>query len=373
MKVSLLLTCAGKGTRAEQQKNKLLVPINGETVLQKALNCFIKCDKISEIVLTANKDDFDLIKKAYPDYKVVLGGKTRTESIYNGLKEITGDVVLISDGARPFISEKLILECIESAEKYGSAIPVLPERNTLIKGDGKVIDSYIGKDGYYEVQTPQGFKTELILSAYEYIKGKTFNDDGEVYKNLFGSVYSFLGDTKNVKITYKEDFELLKSFNGVRFGTGFDCHKLAENRKLVLGGVIIPHDKGLLGHSDADVLIHAVMDAMLSACSLRDIGYYFPDNDEKYKNIDSTILLKKVLDMVKEKGFIVGSVSAVIMAQKPKLLNFIPKITENLSMLLDIAKDSIGISATTLEGLGFIGREEGICVYANAVLLKSEK
>ena len=156
----------------------------------------------------------------------------------------------------------------------------------------------------------------------------------------------------------------------MRFGTGLDCHRLVKDRKLILGGVEIPHDKGLLGHSDADALTHAVMDAILSACALRDIGFWFPDSDEKYKDADSMKLLSEVLGMIKEKRFKVESVSAVIMAEKPKLMKYIPLVTENLANAIHLSTDKVGISATTLEGLGFVGREEGICVHANAVVIK---
>ena len=179
-----------------------------------------------------------------------------------------------------------------------------------------------------------------------------------------------MGSSNNVKITYPEDFDLFTQIKDIRFGVGFDCHKLVENRKLILGGIEIPHDKGLLGHSDADVLTHAIMDAILSSLSLRDIGYHFPDKDPAYKDADSMKLLENVLLLIKEKGYRVKSISATIMAEKPKLLSFIPKITNNLSTALNISESDVGIGATTLEGLGFVGREEGICVHATAITIK---
>ncbi|MBO5066768.1 MAG: 2-C-methyl-D-erythritol 2,4-cyclodiphosphate synthase [Clostridia bacterium] len=185
-----------------------------------------------------------------------------------------------------------------------------------------------------------------------------------------GDLSLYDGDAKNVKLTYAQDFELLSDKPTHRFGTGFDCHKLVENRKLILGGVTIPHDKGLLGHSDADVLTHAIMDAILSSLSLRDIGYHFSDKDPKYKDADSMKLLSTVLEMVDKEGYKVESISATIMAEKPKLLPHIPSITKNLADALSLQTSLVGIGATTLEGLGFVGREEGICVHATAVLVK---
>ena len=177
-------------------------------------------------------------------------------------------------------------------------------------------------------------------------------------------------DSNNIKLTYPEDFDKLNELPTCRTGIGFDCHKLVENRKLILGGVEIAHTKGLLGHSDADVLTHAIMDAILSGAGLRDIGYYFSDKDAKYKDADSTKLLEQVLKMVDEVGYRVKSVSATVMAEKPKLMPHIPAINKNLSTILNISSESLGILATTLEGLGFVGREEGICAQATAVLVQ---
>lgn len=370
MKVSLILTCAGKGERAGAGKNKLLVDVDGKDCFTRTLSVFIKTGLIDEYVFTASQEDYDQISKKVDGIgTVVLGGKTRTESVKNALNQVTGDIVLIHDGARPFVTERIINDCINNARAYGGTVVAVKSRDTILRGDQKV-ENYLGKDQLYIVQTPQGFNTEEIKKAYALSNGKTFNDDGEVYKEYIRDVVITEGDYKNVKITYKEDFELLKESSGDKFGVGFDCHKLVEGRKLILGGIEIAHDKGLLGHSDADVLTHAIMDAILSALSLRDIGYHFPDTDQKYKGANSMDLLDKVLELIKEKGYKVKSLSAVIMAEKPKLLKHIPTITKNLATAINIDTDSIGIGATTLEGLGFVGREEGICVHANAILEK---
>ena len=369
MKVSLILACAGVGARAGFNKNKLLVSNGEKTVLEQTLSAFIDSKLIDQIIIATSKTDFDFVKGLVLDKAtVVLGGDTRTQSVKNALEKVDGNIVLIHDGARPFVSTALIENCIKTAKEFGSAIPVLPTRNTIVKVQGDLVDTYLGKDELKAVQTPQGFITEKIKKAYELATDKIFNDDGEVYLNCFGSLNTYAGESQNVKLTFKEDFELTKPT--YRFGTGFDCHKLVENRKLVLGGVVIPHDKGLLGHSDADVLSHAIMDAILSSLSLRDIGYHFSDKDAKWKDADSIELLKIVLDMVKEKGYKVQSISATVMAEKPKLLTFIPEITNNLASVLNLSPEFVGIGATTLEGLGFVGREEGICTHATATLVR---
>ncbi len=370
MKTSLILACAGKGVRAGFDKNKLLVAKDGITILEQTLNAFINSKMIDQIIVATSSDDFEFVKGLVKDNaQVVLGGATRTQSIKNALSKVDGDIVLVHDGARPFVSNKVISDCIETAKKFGSAIPVIPTRNTILKRDGDFVKVYLGKNELSSVQTPQGFNTAQIKKAYDLAGDTSFNDDGEVYLKYVGDLRVFEGDESNVKLTYKQDFSFVDE-SKYRFGVGFDCHKLVENRKLILGGITIPHHKGLLGHSDADVLTHAIMDAILSALSLRDIGYHFSDKDPQYKDADSIMLLGRVLEMIREKGYKVQSISATIMAEKPKLLNHIPAITEKLANQLAIDESCVGIGATTLEGLGFVGREEGICTHATATLVK---
>lgn len=381
MSVSLILACAGKGERAGFNQNKLLVSIDGKTIIERTLYTIYNSGLIDDIFVVVAPFDQEqivsIIKNAFPNalngknrpsIKIITGGQTRTESVNNALREVESDIVLIHDGARPYLTNKLIKDCIDGAMKFGGVIPVIPTSDTIVKVEEDCVENYLGKGGLYSVQTPQAFFTSQIKEAYSKIGDNNFNDDGEVYKNCFGKVNTILGEKENVKLTFQEDFNV-----GVvadRCGTGFDCHRLVENRKLILGGIEIKHDKGLLGHSDADVVAHAVMDSMLSACALRDIGYYFPDNDEKYKDADSMKLLEIVVEMVKEKGYAVKNVSVCIMAEKPKLKNYIPLISQNLANALAIHTNDVGVSATTLEGLGFVGREEGICVSCSVLLKK---
>ncbi len=366
MKTSLILTCAGKGERAGFNSNKLLQTKNGKTYMELALNKFVESGVINEYIVVVSKEDFSLVSKLLPtEIKIVVGGNTRTQSVKNALKEVSGDIVLIHDGARPYVSYEIIKNCIETAKKFGSAIPTLPVTNSVCKVNNNNIENYIDRNTIYEIQTPQGFNAEQIKKAYSLINEESFTDDGSVYYNFIGKPATYSGDIKNVKLTFKEDF-----VSALRYGTGFDCHKLVEERKLILGGVEIPHSKGLLGHSDADVLTHAIMDSILSGIGLKDIGYYFPDTDEKYKGANSIELLKDVLKMAKERGYVVYNVSATIMAEKPKLLNFIPLIKSKLASVLGIEESFVGITATTLEGLGFVGREEGICVNAVVSLIE---
>lgn len=370
MKTSLIIACAGKGARAGFKQNKLLQKIGGELVIERTLNAFIDSQLIDQYVLAVSSEDFLQMQALFGDRcLIVKGGLTRTQSVVNALNFVDGDIVLIHDGARPFVSKKIIKDCIDNAVEFGGAIPVVPTRNTAVKIEGDCVLSYLGKNDVFAVHTPQGFKTDLIKKAYRLAGDKTFNDDGEVYMQYIGALKTFESDGKNVKLTFPEDFSLVKE-NDVRFGTGFDCHKLVENRRLVLGGIEVPFNKGLLGHSDADVLTHAIMDAILSSLAMRDIGYHFSDKDPAYKDADSMVLLDKVIKMIAVKGYKVKSISATIMAEKPKLLDYIPSITQNLATALNVDINDVGIGATTLEGLGFIGREEGIAVHATAVVVK---
>lgn len=364
-KITAIIVAAGSGSRAARGKNKIFTEIGGVPCLKKTVSAFKNSGITEKIIVAAKSEEYSAVAALLGgDAEITEGGATRTESVKNALKQVSGGVVLIHDAARPFVTERIIKDCALSAEKSGSGVAAIPARDTIVRQSDEDAE-YLGKDGLYLIQTPQAFRTEEIKAAYVAFPDKTFNDDGEAYKAKFGKITLVAGDVKNVKLTYPEDFVNLSP---VRFGTGFDCHRLTAGRKLILGGMEIPHDKGLLGHSDADVLTHAIMDAILSACSMRDIGFWFPDSDEKYKGADSMELLKKVLNMIKEKGFKTESVTAVIMAEKPKLSKFIPEIAQNLARALGVPKENVGLTATTLEGLGFVGREEGICVHANAVV-----
>lgn len=366
MKTSVIITCAGQGLRAGFGKNKLLVKVDGLTTVERVFNSFKNCSGIDQIVLTVHKNDYDEIKGIVGDNaEIVIGGDTRTQSVKNALEKVSGDIVLIHDGARPYLSNDLINKCIESVKTFGSGIATVNCRDSVCKVSNGEIDEYVDRNTLSLLQTPQAFYTKDIIKAYELAGEETFTDDSQVYKKFIAPPHVVDGEHSNLKLTFKEDFT---SKPDLRFGVGFDCHRLVENRKLILGGIEIPHDKGLLGHSDADVLTHAIMDAILSGLSLRDIGYHFPPTDEKYKDADSMKLLDHVLSLIYNNGYRVKSVSAVIMAEKPKLLKHIPTITKNLATALALPKKDVGLTATTLEGLGFVGREEGICVHANVIL-----
>ncbi len=408
MSYSVIIAAAGKGERAGFKRNKLLERINGKPVILLTAEVFDNLTGIDEIIVTYREGEKEEIQNALKPVKTplrfVTGGETRFLSVKNALKTVKSPVVLIHDGARPFVTRETVLKCAETAEKFGSAIVTLPCRDTVITTDGFGHAVSSTRKNLCLAATPQGFKTADILRAYELAgDGNGFTDEAGVYIDFIGECKVIEGNPENVKLTYKSDFlsdnsdktrqadgfsgnaeslrlgsassaESLRlggdSSKDIRVGTGFDLHKLVAGRDLILGGVKIPHDKGLLGHSDADVLTHAVMDALLSSLSLRDIGYHFSDKDPQYKDISSMVLLKKVMDMITAKGYAVNNVSAVVMAEKPKMSAYVDKISESLAAALNIGKARVGVTLTTLEGIGTVGREEGIAVQAYVSVIK---
>lgn len=362
LKISVILCCAGKGSRAKQKENKIFSKIDGVPIITKSVLAFDCIKSVDDIIIVHASDEKEKIQALLPpltkNILYIEGGNTRFQSVKNALSIVSEGAVLIHDGARPFIDSKTINDCIKSIVNYGSGVVCSTPTDTIIETDNKDNILVSTRKNRYLAKTPQGFMVEQIKKAYSLASEEDgFTDDAGVYTAYIGKCKAVISENTNKKITYPSDFE-----QDIRVGTGFDLHTLVENRKLILGGIEIPHSKGLLGHSDADCLTHAIMDGLLSALSLRDIGYHFSDKDAKYKDISSMLLLEKVMEMVKEKGYVVNNVSAVIMAQKPKLSPYVQAMTHNLAKALKIEPCNLGITCTTLEGIGIVGREEGIAV-----------
>lgn len=352
---SVIIVAYGKGQR--YGADKLSETFLNKKVLRHTVDAFYNL--ADEIVIVADgkwKEDF-------PFAKVVEGGETRTRSVRAGLKALSDkcDLVAIHDGARPFIGKGLVARLFEVASSTGSAVPCLPVTDTLF---------YVGDDGhpvcredYRTVQTPQVFDRQRICDAYEQAEDD-YTDDGTVYYNKWGDLSLVDGQLSNRKITYKGDVPQYRT------GVGFDVHPLTSGDGIVLGGCRIDCNLHLVGHSDADVVVHAIMDALLSACGLPDIGHLFPDTDSTFKGIDSTKLLEEVMAIISTEGYHVVNVSAVVMAEQPRIAPHIEAMKNRLSSLLDISPDCIGISATTTEKLGIVGEGKGIAVHANALVVK---
>jgi len=368
-KVSVIIAAAGKGTRTGFEKNKLLIPLNNVTPIFKTVKAF-DLNFIDEIIVSVNETDFEEIKNILNSVnkKIIycIGGKTRFDSVKAALQKVNGDIVLIHDGARPYVTEKIIEECIDSVIEYGSGICGVPAVDTLCFSDDTLINGFADREKMFNIQTPQGFFAKDIKTAYIKAEGN-FTDDSSVYLKYIGKPKICSGDSGNIKLTFKKDF--IGNMNYYT-GIGFDTHRLVTERKLIIGGVEIESDLGLLGHSDADVLTHAIMDALLSSAGMRDIGYHFSDSDDKYKDISSILLLEEVMKMLSEKNYKIKNVSAVIVAEKPKLSPYIDKMKQNLAKVMHISTECVGITATTNEKMGYTGRSEGISATASVLTYK---
>lgn len=373
-KVSAIICAAGKGERAGFDKNKLLSPLLGAPALWHTLEKF-NIKEIDEVIVTSSQTDFEeisLLCKPF-GYKVVLGGATRTESVKRALNAVTGEIVLIHDGARPFVSKEIILSCIETVKKFGSAICAVSCTDTIVSGELGEIRERLDRNCVYRVQTPQGFMTADIKCAYELAGSKAYTDDSEVYGEYIAPPRLIEGSKQNIKLTYARDFDIgLPAFvsDGCPVGFGVDTHAVTGGDGITLGGVLIPCNMRLLAHSDGDVIIHALMDALLSAAGLKDIGHYFPVDDKNYDGADSKLLLEKVVKLLETEGYMAGNVSITVQAEKPKLSPYVDTMRQILGGILKT--DKIAISAGTNEKLGYIGAGLGITAYA-AVTLREVK
>ena len=351
---TVVLLCAGKGKRAKLDKNKIFYDLGGVTVLEKALAAF---EDFENIVVVCSNDDEKEIRRYFAG-KIVYGGETRAQSSQNGLRAVKTEYALVHDCARPFVSKALVERVAKLTREKGCAVPVIKEKNSLKKIENGALKT-VNRDDYAVVQTPQGYITSALVKAYENAENET--DESAVFEKAGNNIFACEGEESNVKLTTPSDF---RAFPLV--GIGYDVHRLVKGRKLILGGVVIPHYLGLDGHSDADALVHAVMDAILSAAGLPDIGNLFPDTDDKYLGADSCELLKEVIEKIKPKK--IRSISAVIMAQKPKMAPYIPQMRTKLAAAVGIPYECVNVSATTTEKLGIIGEEKGIAAQAVAVI-----
>jgi len=369
-----LIVAAGTGSRAQLNQSKILYKINGKPLFLYSVELFLSLGH--HIILVVSKEDINEIRKYITDdIKLVLGGKTRGESVINGLREVQTPYVFIHDAARPLITKQAVME-IEKALQYQDAV-LLAEKLTsaLKKYDDKELTS-MNRDDFILAQTPQAFLTEKI--RYAYIRNDTnYVDDISLYQAFYpeDKIKVVINTEPNIKATYPQDFSFIQMLlkerdENLRIGHSFDIHQLVENRPLILGGIQIPFEKGLLGHSDADVLLHAIAEAMLGALALGDLGSFYPDTDPAYKDMDSKRILKETNDLIRQKGYEIGNIDATVYAELPKLNPHIKNIKENISKLLTIRDDQISVKATTYEKLDAIGEQKAIASEAVVILKK---
>lgn len=381
--ISAVLVAAGSSTR--MGFDKLSFDLGGETVLHRSIRAFDQCPQIGEIVLVAGKNRAFVEQQAVGCTKpvqIVAGGATRAESAKNGVLAAHGELVAVHDAARPFVSPAVIAAVLEAADRCGAAAPAVPVKDTIkqaVPGDGKtvpeacLVHSTPDRSTLYAVQTPQCFDRTQYLAALQELdaeKARLVTDDCSLFELTGRSVQLTQGDYANLKITTREDLPrpVQKEETRMRIGHGYDVHRLVEGRKLILGGVEIPFEKGLLGHSDADVLAHAVMDAVLGAAALGDIGQHFPDNDPAYAGADSLELARHVARILSEHGYRVENIDATILCQRPKLAPHIPAMQANLAAAFGLPVDAVSVKATTEEHLGFTGEGLGIAAHAVALI-----
>ena len=381
--ISAVLVAAGASTR--MGFDKLSVDLGGETVLHRSIRAFAQCPQVDEIVLVAGKNRAFVEAQAADCKKpvqIVTGGATRAESAKNGVLAARGTLVAVHDAARPFVSAAVIEAVLDAAKQCGAAAPAVPVKDTVkqaVRGDGKTVpadcrvENTPDRSTLYAVQTPQCFDRAQYLAALEELdaeKARLVTDDCSLFELTGRPVQLTQGDYANRKITTREDLPrpAPKEETKMRIGHGYDVHRLVEGRRLILGGVEIPFEKGLLGHSDADVLTHAVMDAVLGAAALGDIGQHFPDNDPAYAGADSLKLAQHVARILSEHGYGIGNIDATLLCQRPKLAPHIPAMRANLAEAFGLPVDAVSVKATTEEHLGFTGEGLGIAAHAVALI-----
>lgn len=371
-RVIAIIVAAGRGKRLGSSLPKQFLKVRGRTILEMSVEAFEQNKYVDEIFVAANADYCELTEKLCRGFsklkKIVAGGAERQDSVRAALDCLRGEngIVLVHDAARPFVSEAVINAVIEGTADFGAAIPTVPAKDTIRQVD-ETGSRTLQRETLACVQTPQGFRISLIKHAFEKAQAEGFlgTDDASLVERMGINISMVQGEDANRKITTREDLE-----TEMRIGTGYDVHRLVEGRPLVLCGEQIPYEKGLLGHSDADVALHALMDAMLGAAGLGDIGKHFPDTDERYRGISSMKLLQKTAELLREAGYFLGNADITIIAQRPKIAGYIPKMRANIAEIMNCDENKINIKGTTTEKLGFVGREEGIASEAVCILYR---
>jgi len=356
----------------------------GIPILVHTVRAFINNSHISRIVVVVPANWTKETSKLFDRYEVnvtkliiVAGGRRRQDSVQAGLEALDDDtaIVLVHDGARPLVSRDIIDRCYLAALQHGAGIAAVPVKDTLKRGDdtGRVTAT-IDRTSLWQAQTPQAIRKELLEKAYRHNGDADVTDESSLLEKTAIPVTLVEGAETNIKITRPEDLLLAEkiirqdSTPKTRIGHGYDAHRFAENRKLVLGGITIPHNRGLAGHSDADVLTHALCDALLGALGLGDIGKHFPDSDERFAGVYSITLLEHVVALADGQRCGIANVDITIVCQAPRLAPYLDRMRELLGRTCKIAPGALNIKATTTEKMGFTGRKEGISCHAVLLL-----
>ncbi|MGO0121896.1 2-C-methyl-D-erythritol 4-phosphate cytidylyltransferase [Desulfothermobacter acidiphilus] len=379
-----VVVAAGQSRRMGGGVRKQFRPLSGLPLFAWSLEACSKAELIREVVLVVppGEEEFcrQLVGDRYVKLKAVVpGGEHRQDSVWSGLLALSPrPVVVVHDAARPLVFPHLLDGVVQTAAQWGAAVVAVPARDTVKKVDheGNVVAT-LPREEIYLAQTPQAFRYELLMAAHQKARSEGYyaTDDAALVEREGIKVKVVQGSPLNFKVTTAQDLELARRLlgevtTGYRIGIGYDVHPLVPGRRLVLGGVDIPSPLGLEGHSDADVLCHALADALLGAMGYEDIGHFFPPDDPSYRGARSLELLARVAVWVKEAGYQVANVDCVLLAERPRLSPFMAAIRTNLAEALTITPDRVGVKATTTEKLGFVGREEGMAAYAVVLLVQ---
>ena len=381
MSVGVVILAAGLGTRAQTKLPKQYMSLGGISVLRRTIDGFIRLPEIDAVQVVIADGDEQMYHEATKGLALlnpVHGGKTRQESVLAGLKSLHNhnqslDSVLIHDGARPFVGAALIKRVIEMVKTTGEGvIPALPVSDTLKKAENGIITATHDRANLWQAQTPQGFPLAAILNAHQQAIGKSLTDDAAIAEHSGLKVHICQGSIDNIKITQPDDLmRAEQNLSGqpqeIRTGLGIDVHKLVEDTDksgITLCGVNIAHDKSLEGHSDADVALHAITDALLGAMAEGDIGDHFPPSNEKWRGVSSDVFLHHANNLLLAKNGRIINVDLTIVCEAPKIAPYRQKMREKIAEILNVATDCISVKATTSEKLGFMGRGEGILAEA---------
>ncbi|WP_339824289.1 bifunctional 2-C-methyl-D-erythritol 4-phosphate cytidylyltransferase/2-C-methyl-D-erythritol 2,4-cyclodiphosphate synthase [uncultured Parasphingorhabdus sp.] len=381
-KTHALIVAAGTGARAGLDLPKQFELIRGKPMVRHSVESFSSHAAIDRIwIVIAEGQEEQLGKALGPDspHQVVIGGATRQQSVFNGLTAIRNGGgaknILVHDAARPFVSHPVIDRLIERLGSAAAAIPVLPCVDTMVQINDNQLDQTVDRDSLWRVQTPQAFDFAKLLVAHErFPADENASDDAQIFRAAGRAVAVVDGDEALKKYTLPGDFggERTLNMRQIRTGMGYDVHRLAAGEELWLGGLKIEHDKGLAGHSDADVLMHALTDALLGTIAAGDIGDHFPPSDPQWRGAASAQFLEYAASLIAEKGGIIHNVDMTVICEAPKIKPHRESIRRNIAEILSIGMDQVSLKATTTEGLGFTGRKEGMAAQAIATISLEE-
>jgi len=374
MTVTALIVAAGKGERAGGGVPKQYRPLGGKPVLRWAVESLARHPAVRATHVVIGKGHADQAEQALAGMNIerfVEGGEDRADSVRAGLAGVTSEAVLVHDAARPFCPADVIDRLVARLEFFEGAAPVLPVGDTLARA-GDALAEPLDREGLVRVQTPQAFRTGALKSAYEHWSGPPPTDETTVLRAAGMTVAAVEGDPALEKLTRPADFaraeQWLAGFLSPRTGIGFDVHAFTGDGPIMMGGVEVPHERGLAGHSDADVVLHALTDALLGAAGLGDIGEHFPPSDPQWKGAASSLFLKHAIELVRNRGAIIDHLDCTVIAEAPKVGPHRMAMRTRIAEITGLSVEQVSIKATTTEGLGFTGRGEGIAAQAVATI-----